>query len=704
MGETTNWRERLVAAGVAAPSLADAALCAAMAKDEPAVPDAALGPVSGAAIRALLLGAEGLPPLPPAGLRLLGARVAGEVDLMFGGSREAPLPPLVLRGCQGAAEGEGLVLRLADASLRALSLWQSVLARLDGNRLHVLGETTLQAVTLLPGGTISLIRAELAGALDVNEADLGWGKQAGAWRQDPPAGGTVLQCAEARIGSSVYLRQSHAAGMLDFRGANIGGDLDANDAVLRAPGAEALNADRASVAGGVFLRRLAAEGALRFLGARIGGDLALVGAQLRQPEGTALHCDGMRLGGDLFLRPDRQRSRVQGQIRLLGAEIGGVLSLLGAELRGPAGQPALQAENARIGGALLAYPAAGQPCEIQGGLHAIGARIGFGVNLRDAVLTPHAEAPDAPVLNLIHASIDQRLDVPGLGAGSRGVVDLCHASVTLLEDQDGLAWGAADQGEPRRVDGHLTGLKLVLDGFTYQRIEPPKGPAATRWQGREAFLKRQFEGTRPKPGDFRPQPWEQLVKVLRVMGYPQDADDFARKKRGFAIQCRAERWGARTWNRFVGATTGHYYSVPRAACIMALYVALGAVLLGAANGSDNLRKHRSEVDLARPSLSLLRPFPSHPAPTPDGPQDWTLLARADACWDALGWGSAAEAAGSALDMALPLIDLHQDERCEVDDQAPARGAWAWVLLVYSVFGWVVTSLGIVTFSGLGRKE
>jgi hypothetical protein len=395
---------------------------------------------------------------------------------------------------------------------------------------------------------------------------------------------------------------------------------------------------------------------------------------------------------------------VQGQIRLLGAAIGGQVDLRGAALRGPPGQPAVHAENARIAGALLASPAEdGTGCTIQGGLHARGAHCGGGVYLNDAVLRPHADEPDAPVLNLTHASIEQRLDVRGLGTGSRGVVVLSQASVALLLDQDGLAWGEADQGEPQRdAAGHLTGLKLDLDGFTYQRLRAPQGGD---WSGREAFLKRQFEGPTPQPGDFKPQPWEQLVKVLRAMGLPQQADTFARKKREFAIECAAERWGARWWSRFVGLTTGHYYSVPRAALALTLYVMLGAALLLGANASGDFTKKRNEVDLARASQELMIPEPSYPPlGGPTLSRRAPGLARAERCWDALGFGTTAEAVATALDLVLPLIDLHADQRCEVDDQAPHRGPWAWLLLVYSVAGWVVSSLAIVTFSGLGRKE
>ena len=568
------------------------------------------------------------------------------------------------------------------------------------------GETYLRRVTLLPGGAVNLLRADLAGTLDVSEAVLAWGKdEAGEWLAAPPVGGTVLDCNGARIGVGAILWQTRAAGMLDFRIARIGSSLEATDATLHAPGSVALAADGASLANQVLMRRLRAEGELRFVGATVGGNIELCGADLRQPEGVALSCDGIRLTGGLYLPPDQQRSCVQGQIRLLSADIGGDCVLIGAALAGPPGKQAVHAQNARIGGSLLAYPAEdGEPCTMLGGLHAFGVRIGNVLSLQWAVLMPHPEAPDAPVLDLTHASIGNRLHLPGLGAESRGVVDLSHASVTLLDDQDGLAWGPASHGEPSRdAAGHLTGLKLVLDGFTYQRIpDPERGD----WAGREAFLKRQFEGTRPAPRDFKPQPWEQLIKTLRIQGHAEQAERFARMKRDFAIECRAEHWLRRGWGRFVGVFFGHYYHPLRALGSAAGYALLGVLLLAGANAAGQLTKKRNDVDLTAASLGVLAPFPTYPAPAgaPAQSRPPAMLGAAEACWDGVSFGTAAEALGSALDMMLPVVDLHQDQRCEVTEKASAHGFWAFLLLFYSVFGWVVSSLAIVTLSGVAKKD
>ena len=53
---------------------------------------------------------------------------------------------------------------------------------------------------------------------------------------------------------------------------------------------------------------------------------------------------------------------------------------------------------------------------------------------------------------------------------------------------------------------------------------------------------------------------------------------------------------------------------------------------------------------------------------------------------------------------LPVVDLKQDTRCEVSDQASRQ--WLWLLLeaVYTIIGWLVSSLAVITFSGVAKKE
>src|SRR5262249_20355546 len=109
------------------------------------------------------------------------------------------------------------------------------------------------------------------------------------------------------------------------------------------------------------------------------------------------------------------------------------------------------------------------------------------------------------------------------GFRAEGTVDLSSAYAQDLADDD-VARGKAGA------------TRLVLDGFTYERLS--RG-APTDAKTRTAWLRRQ----RPDhlSTDFRPQPFEQLAKVLTAMGHDGDARRIATLKQRLMIPVRVAR-------------------------------------------------------------------------------------------------------------------------------------------------------------------
>jgi len=91
----------------------------------------------------------------------------------------------------------------------------------------------------------------------------------------------------------------------------------------------AVYAEGLKTTGSVFLRNLNAYGEIRLVGAQIGGFLNCGGATLN-PRGDALVADGAKIGTYFFLRPE---FCCHGIIRLAGAEIGRDLDCTGATLK-----------------------------------------------------------------------------------------------------------------------------------------------------------------------------------------------------------------------------------------------------------------------------------------------------------------------------------------------------------------------------------
>jgi hypothetical protein len=140
-------------------------------------------------------------------------------------------------------------------------------------------------------------------------------------------------------------------------GANIEGDLDCEGGSFKNPGQNALEAGRAKVNGNVYLRSgFNAGGEVSFIGAEIGGDLDCAGGSFKNPErlnvdgakvgGSALRADRAKIQGDVFLS---YGFSADGQVYLIGANIGGRLDLTGADLKGAK----LIARYANMKGALI---------------------------------------------------------------------------------------------------------------------------------------------------------------------------------------------------------------------------------------------------------------------------------------------------------------------------------------------------------------
>lgn len=278
----------------------------------------------------------------------------------------------------------------------------------------------------------------------------------------------------------------------------------------RFPGAMLL---RGCVFGGSGARKPGAEtppapvGNLTLDRAMLGG-LDLAGAALGQLSGDRLRVEADFQAWDLDSH----------EAALRGVRIGGGLFWQGARLRATFGC-AMNANAAEIGADVF----------LRNGFFAsakvdfVRARIAGSLILSGGHLKP---SNGGVALDLDSAEIGASLmfAIPWSGdsapARIAGDVDLSNARCAVLDDaplqpEEGQPWLEKD-------------AKLILDGFTYGRLG---SRSPTDWANRKAWLGCQPEADRE--GDaFKPQPYEQLIKVLREMGHPAEAREVGRAKEG----------------------------------------------------------------------------------------------------------------------------------------------------------------------------
>ncbi len=408
----------------------------------------------------------------------------------------------------------------------------------------------------------------------------------------------------------------HAKGVR-VRGARIAGRLDFEDAILECSlaladcfieqemvllGAEGrslnlagslvrnIRADRFKTSGGVFLRNgFRAKGEVRLLGADIGGNLDCSNGSFENADGNALFADRLKTAGSVFLSDNFS---AKGEVRLLGADIGGDLSCVGGHFSNP-GSDALSAERAIISGVFFLGEFA------------------------------------SPV---------------------EGTINLAHAEAGVLAD-DEAGWPAPGN--------------LVLDGFVYGAIA---GKAPTAAAKRLDWLKRQ------PAGDFRPQPYVQLAKILREMGHERDAREVSIARQEAWIGSGDLGWRGRIWHRFLGLTIGHGYKPWKV-----LWFFLGIVILGSA--VFGLAEYAGLMVPAKERVYLDARYPELP---PEYPRFQPHL--------------------YSLDVFLPIVDLHQESFW-----LPKAGTgWGWAVMAYLwlhiLLGWVLTTVAVAGLTGLVRRD
>lgn len=475
---------------------------------------------------------------------------------------------------------------------------------------------------------------------------------------------------------------------------------------------EGIDGDGLNCKGTLLIRHgTEVRGAVRLPVAKIEGGLYCEGAVFNNPAGRALDCTDATITGPVGLngwyREDGaiQRFRCAGAVDLNGCTIGGNLDCSEADFSAD-GQSALGCSGAKIGGSIRCrnssfrsyVPPADAP---NAGLN-VDALNCWGAKVTGHVFLDGEFSADG--VSLLVADIGGSLSCTS-GSFLKGTGSALHCEGTkvgqifffrnirqvggtmnLLNMQvDSLA----DEMESwRKAEGRLN-----LDGFTYNRLiydpslDESAGPGAdaaeqptTRARDRIAWLKMQ-EPDNWRTG-FRPQPWEQLIKVLRAMGHPDRARSVAvareRTRGAVPRPSPPDRHGRmmqavqRLLNPVFGTAAGYGYQPERLALFVPLvWLVCAMIYLAAAPacGNDRACAERAWLVPARSGAEAAPHAALPPTPSP--------LPRIDP------WFFSA-------DVLLP-NDLGYGSAWKPSEN---WGGWAmrWLIGLEAIFGSIVTGL------------
>jgi hypothetical protein len=333
--------------------------------------------------------------------------------------------------------------------------------------------------------------------------------------------------------------------------------------------APALGADGVEVSDGVFCDGLSSEGEVRLLGAKVSGVLLMNGAKLKSmvdkggSPRPAFSADRIAVSGGIFC----EGLSSEGEVRLIGAKVGGQISMNGAALEGIGVEdgelaPAFNASGAEVSGGIFFMGLSSE-----GSVRLLGAKIARQLVLVEVRLT--TKGPGNAGLTLIATEIDELVLA---FSEIDGEVDLTDAKVRSLWD--------AKQGA---FLGQLPNT-LRLQGFHYESLREPLS-AKQRLDWIERSQREQHY----------PEVYAELADAYRRIGRRSDAREI-----GIANERRAREDGGpfkKLWNYLLWKSVRYGYENWRAAVGLLTVIVVGSIVFWLA-GDHFVKTVREPPDLS----------------------------------------------------------------------------------------------------------
>jgi hypothetical protein len=176
---------------------------------------------------------------------------------------------------------------------------------------------------------------------------------------------------------------------------------------------------------------------------------------------------------------------------------------------------------------------------------------------------------------------------------------------------------------------------------------------------------------RQPEGQFWPQPYEQLAKVLRQSGREEDAKKILIEKNWKQIKSGKMPFFTRQWRRFLGWTIGFGYRPMRPLWIALVIIALGAVCFEWGKRAD-----------------MMTPVKKGEYTYVDGQGNVQLSTAYPRLYSII----------YSIDLFVPLVELQQ-----VSYWMPTGTVWlSCYMWFHIVAGWVLSTLLVVSLTGLLR--
>jgi len=609
-------------------------------------------------VRFLALGGDDAAAVHEGGLKIQGAYIDGSVNL----DGATKVRPLWIVDCTISGE-----FSFADAETKVVSLDRTAVSSIRGDGVMIDGSLLLRGTLI--DGSLQLFGAEIMGTLSCAGCRI----EGRNWRSQRLAADLIT----VTVGGNVEFRNGFVAnGLIQLDDSEIGGTFDCSEGTFHSgfdlqakqtsrwdAAVRALKCHRLNLKGSLYLRDCECEGEMSFSGAQVGGDIDCRNGHFRcagNSDTAAIRFTRIVANGNVYLSDGFD---AKGKVQFNGARVRGNIDCQGGVFSVPEG---LQSQD---------FAAPGEAFS------------------EDAVSLVNAEVMGALML----APIERSSRPPAILNGS---LDLKSAYIRVLVDsKETWPLSPASKGALRHV--------IHLDGFTYERFG---GSAPTDAETRKQWLK--CQPAAHMSHDFKPQPFEQVIKVLKNMGHPEEARCLAIERQGFLVRRRLSNSHGRKHGRLralprffgesaIGMLIGHGYKPLRILVIMAVVGVLFGFYYKLAAEKGIFAPRDAQV-FTQQLFETCRTRPG----------GWTTCSEAV---PAFADYSQFNPWVYSFNVLLPVVDLYQEKnwvpmRKEVPFEAggyrfvvPSWGTNALVLTEL-IFGWVASLLAIAAFSGLVKTD
>lgn len=397
-------------------------------------------------------------------------------------------------------------------------------------------------------GRVSFRRATIGGHFECSGGTF-QGSVSGSKR---PGDRLAINCQGAKIGGSVNLRKNNgedtnkpftAIGEVRFIDAKVAGSFECHGARIRNPATDALACSRIEVGGSVLMiDGFFTKGEVSFRRADVRGNFDVSNAKFLNKAGKALSCESIHVTGDVLLGL-RSASSLEdtvamrhehfvahGQTDFSGSHIEGNLDAEGGHFLTPEPRPlsgarealckeALILRRANIAGALQLGQGSSrkQPPIIWGSLDVRGAKVSMLIDAEQSWPWKKVQENYFPSPAELDRLVEERAKPKR------------RLAIVATKLRKRIRKAASQRFNPfaRRTKLRKLNCRIYMDGFSYNHFggrSPLDAATRRRW-----LLSQPDEDIYVK---LKPQPFEQLIKVLHAMGYADDATRIAMYREG----------------------------------------------------------------------------------------------------------------------------------------------------------------------------